>query len=400
MTPGVVAEKLRQARRDVAPETPRVGTATKRTGSGAVKASPEEDREKASEPPPARKSEPPAKKAEAKKSEPPAKKAEAEPNKSEPPAKKVEVVAKQSEPPAKKPEIEAKKSEPPGKKAEIDAKKSEPPTKKSGGDTSHRPEAKQSEPPGASERPSAVVAAKRRSSSAAPDRLESSPPSGPHSLSESGVSNTFFASLPLDLPPSEPPPESEEAPVYLTRDQIERRQKNKKLVMMIIGAVGALGFFAVLGPRLFGTREEPKKPTTSATTAAARPTASASAKPTASAIETPTATPTPTVTATAEASAETSAAPADSANPEEDLPDVPDPLKEAMTKLNIGAYAEAIKFSKAAIKKDPENADGYFALFTAYESVGNLAEAKKARDACGENATKGQYKGYCPPKKK
>jgi predicted Zn-dependent protease len=71
-----------------------------------------------------------------------------------------------------------------------------------------------------------------------------------------------------------------------------------------------------------------------------------------------------------------------------------------MAKLDVGAYMEAIKLAKAAIKKDPENADGYFALFQAYDSVGKAAEASEAREACGANATKGQYKGYCPKKKR
>jgi predicted Zn-dependent protease len=137
----------------------------------------------------------------------------------------------------------------------------------------------------------------------------------------------------------------------------------------------------------------------SATTLANAPsTATAVPAPSASAEPTPDAS--ASAAASGEPSADVSAGAPSVVDGEGELPDVPDPLKAAMKKLDVGNYAEAIRFAKAAVKKDPENADGYFALFTAYDSIGKAADASKAREACAANAKKGQYKGYCPSPKK
>ncbi len=249
----------------------------------------------------------------------------------------------------------------------------------------------------------------RAGASTVDDADDGSTPSGDlpgteqRSLSESGVSTEFFSSAP-PAAPDEDVAEGEherlsefEQPVYLTREQLERRDKNRKVVMGVVGAVAAIGLFAAIGPKLFGS-ETAAAPSSARGTPRSAPTAVASAT-----VAQAPAPPPPSATAsappepTASASAEAASA---SAVPEEDLPDVPDPLKAAMAKLDVGAYMEAIKLAKAAIKKDPENADGYFALFQAYDSVGKAAEASQAREACGANATKGQYKGYCPKKKR
>ena len=57
---------------------------------------------------------------------------------------------------------------------------------------------------------------------------------------------------------------------------------------------------------------------------------------------------------------------------------------------------------KAAIKKEPENADAYFALGMAYECVFKPKEAKKIYDSCASTATKGQYlrTDYCKARKR
>ena len=229
------------------------------------------------------------------------------------------------------------------------------------------------------------------------------PSDEPRSLSESGVSNTFFSTRPPSAPTEEDAPLSSsvefDEPVYLTHHQITRRQKSRKLVVGVLGVIAALGVFAVLGPKLFGSSENAS---TTKPIASVKATPSALVK--ASANAPASAAPEPALAVTAPALAVTAAS---SASPavvegqaaEENLPDVPEPLKAAMNKLDVGAYADAIQLAKAAIKKDPENADGYFALFTAYDSVGKGAEAAKARAACAASATKGQYKGYCPKRR-
>jgi len=254
----------------------------------------------------------------------------------------------------------------------------------------------------------------RDSSAPSPVAVEESEDEATHSLSESGVSNVFFSHPPPSMSEDGRPQDDvdDDGEVYLTDEQIDRRSKNRRLVLGIVGLLGAVGLAAAFLPSLGGghappppattvVRATPPGPAASTPTsrssgtaltnapASAAPTSSSSAEPAASA----------SALASSEASPEPSAAPT-LADGEGDLPDVPDPLKAAMKKLDVGNYAEAIRFAKAAVKKDPENADGYFALFTAYDSIGKAADASKAREACAANAKKGQYKGYCPSPKK
>ncbi len=88
---------------------------------------------------------------------------------------------------------------------------------------------------------------------------------------------------------------------------------------------------------------------------------------------------------------------ADSTQP---LPKVAEPLKKAMRLINIGSYAKAIAMAKAAIEKDPTNADAYMALAWAYESSGKLKLKAEVLDECFRKATKGKYKSMCRSKKR
>lgn len=230
---------------------------------------------------------------------------------------------------------------------------------------------------------------------------------------EGGVANVFFSHPPPSMSEDGRPQhdvDEDDGEIYLTDDQLDRRAKNRKLVIGLIGVMAAVGAALIFVPSLGGakggaataTKSVAPRPilAPSATSAAASSQAPQTAP---SAATTVASAPSEAASAAPSASAATSAEVAASAAPvpaflegETNLPEVADPLKAAMKKLDVGNYNEAILFAKAAIKKEPDNADGYFALFTAYDSIGKAPDATKVREACAANATKGQYKGYCP----
>lgn len=209
-------------------------------------------------------------------------------------------------------------------------------------------------------------------------------------LSESGVSDSFFASQ----PPPEPAEEddwTDSGPIseYLTEEQRERQQRSRNLVMLVVGGLALAGVLAVAraafkdDPPPRRTAEPVASAASSTLTTAA--TSVATAAPPASAEAT--AEPSATVSASATASASASADPA--------LPDVPEPLAEAKKLLNIGRYTDAIPMARAAIAKDPSNGDAYFYLATALQSIGKNPEAMDVYSDCLATADKGLYLSYC-----
>ncbi len=219
-------------------------------------------------------------------------------------------------------------------------------------------------------------------------------------LSSSGVSDHFFGSM----PPEEPVFEEDDydplsgRPVYLSDEQLARKKRNMKVVGVVVGTLAAVLLFVVLTKKLPSeSKGTPVLPT--ATVTSAMPTATTQATAVATAV--------PTIEASAASATAPSAAPSASATAAEDdgaeeLPQVDDPRKEAMALLNRGRCKQAILMGKAAIKKEPENADAYFALGMAYECVFKPKEAKKVYDSCASTATKGQYlrTGYCKARKR
>ncbi len=243
-------------------------------------------------------------------------------------------------------------------------------------------------------------------------------------LGESGVSQRFFASEPP--PPSavrgEFPPESENDVPRMTEEQLARRKQSLRVVSIVVGVLGAFILFFVVKSALSPSSSGANSSGASASGAAASRAGDAP-KSAASPTNAPSATSAATVAASApapsasaaeiaSASAAESAAPLDTAAPTDDrvpleiiahdgpLPEVADPLKAATAKLNSGACKDAIPLAKAAIKKDPENADGYMNLVWAYECINKYKDAAPVKEACGRLATKGANRGYCPKPKK
>jgi len=231
------------------------------------------------------------------------------------------------------------------------------------------------------------------------------PASGRPSLSESGVSEGFFASLPPEEP--EPPPDSTAEEVYLTDDQVARKRTMKQVVAVVVGVLGALGAFGLY--KNFASSGGPS------TTSTITPTATTSAPNTVSSA--PSSTGSVAASTDSASTGSESASGSDSgaggqsggdldesgksvADSDEPLPEVDDPLKKAMSFLNVGSWKKAIPMAKAAIKKDRENADAYMALAWAYESGGKLPLKADVLDECFRKATKGNYKSMCRAKKK
>jgi DNA-binding response OmpR family regulator len=225
---------------------------------------------------------------------------------------------------------------------------------------------------------------------AAVEEEDAAPDSGPTELSQSGVSgvsNKFFSSMSQehqDALEDAVPPSSRDAPVYLSDAQIARRERGKRVVAGVVG-IFAVGVVAVVASRLVKGGDETTAPT---------PTQAATTEPTAPPTPSQTAAPPPTAS---EVASEPSAAPSASAAAEDDeeLPDVEDPFKELQQLANMGKYNKAIAMGKAAIKKDPENADAYYLLALCYEELGKRQEAQAIYGDCAANAKKGQYLSLC-----
>ena len=212
-------------------------------------------------------------------------------------------------------------------------------------------------------------------------------------LSESGVSESFFASVPPPEPVDEHDWSEEQArSEYLTEEQLQRQRRSRQLVMLVLGGV-ALAAVVGLVRAAFDRGDVPparRAEPVATSTATPVPTSATTAAPTVT-----TTVPTAAVTqqASAQPSASVSAAPATSAAA--DLPDVADPLAEAKNLLNIGRYSDAIPMARAAIAKDPQNGDGYFYLATALQSIGKNPEAIEVYSDCLATASRGQYVRYC-----
>lgn len=260
------------------------------------------------------------------------------------------------------------------------------------------------------------VRAATRSPATAPrtrvTQIASEPEFDPSELEDSSVGAAFFSTPPPAFDPEVAKEEAElERITFLSDEERGRREKNRRLVMLLVGLVGAVGIAAAVvaaqKPARTDALEAPK----------ARPTASAVSTVVANSVTAPkgataaTPPPTPPKVESSAPSPSATAAPVESASPARDaspmteggddvLPDVPKPLEVAMRKLDYGNYEEAIGYAKAAIKKDPDDADGYFALFTAYDSLGRAKEAAATRNDCAQNATRGKYKAYCPRRRR
>jgi hypothetical protein len=229
---------------------------------------------------------------------------------------------------------------------------------------------------------------------------DSTPPgSGGHALGESGISTGFFESF-EEPGEDELPPSSKEQPVYLTDDQIARKERAKVIVAVVVGLLGAVVLYVMLfgtgGGR--GTKTAPAASTTSAASetspASATPPASASAAPAASSATAAGGAGGAKATGGEGGAAATEEGEGGTAG-DEKLPDVEDPLAEVSRLLNVGNYQDAIPMGKAAIAKHPDNGDAYFYLGQAYEALGKRDEALKVYAACVDHADKGQFLSWC-----
>jgi len=63
--------------------------------------------------------------------------------------------------------------------------------------------------------------------------------------------------------------------------------------------------------------------------------------------------------------------------------------KEAESLLNRGRYKDAIKYARAAIERDPEDAMPYLLLGSALQSTGKWKEGIEAYSKCVHTAKKG-----------
>jgi hypothetical protein len=234
-----------------------------------------------------------------------------------------------------------------------------------------------------------------RSSSSKPAVPESQAPaaSGPVELSTSGIANEFFERDRQHGAGDDGetmPPSSRDEPVYLTAEQVARKERSKRLVAAVVGVLVAVVLFAAIRGALVGRSAVEPSPTSDATGPASVP--APAPEPTATLVAT--AEPIPSASAPEVASAEPSASPED----EEALVEVDDPFQELTQLLNVGRYNKAIPMGKAAIAKDPENGDAYYFLGQAYEELGKREEARALYAECVQKATKGQYLSWCKRK--
>jgi predicted Zn-dependent protease len=78
---------------------------------------------------------------------------------------------------------------------------------------------------------------------------------------------------------------------------------------------------------------------------------------------------------------------------------VEDPLGEARILANSGRLQDCIPMAKAAIAKDPDNAEGYAYLAEAYRGTGQADQVQATYDECARRATKG-VAFWCPSGRK
>jgi Flp pilus assembly protein TadD len=211
------------------------------------------------------------------------------------------------------------------------------------------------------------------------------------------VSESFFSTSPLGEH-DELPPESQPEIVYLTDDQIGRKQRGKRIVAATVGVLIALMVFILVRGR---GSDGPRPAASASSGASAAPVATASTSQAASAVP----------PASSSAPALASAAPGeggaageggakaqeggDEGGAAPKLPDAEDPTAEAERLNNAGRYADAVDMAKAAIAKDPKNGTAYFWLGIALESLGKRDEAREAYGKCATLETDPRWIGHC-----
>jgi hypothetical protein len=202
---------------------------------------------------------------------------------------------------------------------------------------------------------------------------------------------------------------SEREPVFLSKEESARRQRNKRVVVAVVGALAAFGLFALWRGGGFGlgggTASSNGLPGVTTTTAKA-PATGGLTLPTMAVGETASTSAPADSATTATAGAGGGGGDGDDAGAPADDRTVEELLKEARGNLNRGRYQDAIMTARAAVDKDPELADGYMVLYWAYDSIGKAAEKADIADECARRAKRavntelGGYKSYCLPKKK
>jgi hypothetical protein len=176
---------------------------------------------------------------------------------------------------------------------------------------------------------------------------------------------------------------------------IERRNRLRRIVMMVVGAAGLIALFALISSFSGKSKENdsaavppPPPPINTVTPVDA----GSPVVPESSAKIAPSATPAPTTT--------TSVAPESSAGGLIVPDEKPDPKKakalrkKAWNALNNAKNEQAIAFAKEAIQADPEHADAYMYWGSALMDMSKNREAAKVFKECVARAKKGPV-GKC-----
>jgi hypothetical protein len=253
------------------------------------------------------------------------------------------------------------------------------------------------------------------------------PISEPPELGESGISATFFDSTPIHSD-SMLPHSSEPLPPSVTGEQLANRQRTLKVMVPVLALLALLTVVALAKRGSEGTTADAREaqrsvsghgndsaPATGSATAASRTSDAQGASGQGGAAQGDSdadgdeargeagqggAAESSRSAAQGGASADDAGGGDDDEGDEGDddaaepAADVDDPMKEAKALVNQGKWKEAIPMAKAAIRKQPGDANGYLYLGSAYQMLGKPKQERAAYDACATYADKGPTH-YC-----
>lgn len=254
-------------------------------------------------------------------------------------------------------------------------------------ETEDEPEPESDDEPVTSSKPSSRPTKSSKPPSSRP------PSSRPDDLSASGVADQFFARPVADEDEFDEIPESDGEAPPLTEAQIARQDSMRKVVMGVVGLLVGLVIFAMVRG---GLKDDKPAPAASAKATPSTPAAKTTVAPAPSST-----TPAPAATASAgaggsdvveepdETDAGTEGVGGAAAAAEAD------PMSKLRQFVNSGVMKKAIPYGRAAIAKEPQNADAYYLLGEALRGTGRVDDARKIFDRCVELDAKGQYAQWC-----